>query len=348
MGDTAKQHLVLVNMKYTSVIALLPAALGHPGQQQTIAELAADLAKIPKSWTSAGSSRFPGDKKPSDFAYLNGALEIPEHMNLPVKDIKIATDIPASFDPRDTWGAMCPSLLEIRDQGSCGSCWAFGAAAAFTDRQCIQTNGASTQDYSAEDILSCCKSCGMGCNGGYDVMAWNWLMSNGAVTGGLYEGTGCKPYSIAPCEHHTEGDRVNCEDVPHSSTPKCSRACVDGSTDYTGDKKMATSVYRVGGPRNLEAIQTELMTNGPVEVSFSVYEDFMTYTGGVYYHVTGSGLGGHAVKMMGWGTDADTGMDYWLIGNSWNSDWAEDGFFRIRRGTNECGIEGKAFAGMVV
>ena len=87
------------------------------------------------------------------------------------------------------------------------------------------------------------------------------------------------------------------------------------------------------------------MTNGPIEVAFTVYEDFLTYKSGVYHHVSGSAKGGHAVKMMGWGVE--NGTPYWLIANSWNEDWGDKGYFKIRRGNNECGIEGQGVAGMV-
>ena len=65
------------------------------------------------------------------------------------------------------------------------------------------------------------------------------------------------------------------------------------------------------------------MTNGPVEVAFTVYSDFEQYTGGVYQHVSGDELGGHAVKILGWGVDNTTGspVPYWLVANSWNNDW---------------------------
>lgn len=86
------------------------------------------------------------------------------------------------------------------------------------------------------------------------------------------------------------------------------------------------------------------MTHGPVEVSFDVYADFEAYKTGVYKHVTGDYLGGHAVKMIGWGVE--NGVKYWTIVNSWNEDWGELGTFRIVRGTNECGIEGSVVAGL--
>lgn len=68
---------------------------------------------------------------------------------------------------------------------------------------------------------------------------------------------------------------------------------------------------------------------------------------GVYQHVSGDELGGHAVKLIGWGVDKTTGTDvpYWIVANSWNNDWGENGFFRILRGSDECGIEDSAVAG---
>jgi len=87
------------------------------------------------------------------------------------------------------------------------------------------------------------------------------------------------------------------------------------------------------------------MTNGPIEVSFTVYGDFLTYKSGIYARTTGSPIGGHAVKMVGWGVE--NGNKYWKIANSWNEDWGEAGFFRIKRGTNECGIESQGVAGIV-
>ena len=54
-------------------------------------------------------------------------------------------------------------------------------------------------------------------------------------------------------------------------------------------------------------------------------------------------MGGHAIKIVGWGTDP-TGGDYWKVANSWNPYWGENGYFRIRRGTDECGIEDQVTA----
>jgi len=90
-------------------------------------------------------------------------------------------------------------------------------------------------------------------------------------------------------------------------------------------------------------IMQEVYTNGPVEVAFSVYQDFFSYTGGVYTHKSGALAGGHAVKLIGWGVDQ--GQDYWLIANSWGASWGLDGYFMILKGVNECGIESNVIAG---
>jgi cathepsin B len=92
-------------------------------------------------------------------------------------------------------------------------------------------------------------------------------------------------------------------------------------------------------------MQQELMEKGTLSVAMTVYEDFETYSSGVYQHVTGKSLGGHAIKMIGWGVE--NGTPYWLCVNSWNPTWGEGGMFKILRGKNECGIEGSVVAGEV-
>merc|ERR1712084_174478 len=89
----------------------------------------------------------------------------------------------------------------------------------------------------------------------------------------------------------------------------------------------------------------ELVANGPMYVSFTVYSDFPTYKSGVYQPTSHQMLGGHAVTWVGYGTE--DGTPYWKIKNSWNEQWGDNGHFLIRRGTNECGIESSVSAGLV-
>lgn len=103
-------------------------------------------------------------------------------------------------------------------------------------------------------------------------------------------------YSVVAdaCYPYTSGGGVtgNCKLKSGDTT------CPSGSGTVTYYK--AASAYAVAP--NVAAIQTEIYTNGPIEVAFDVYQDFFSYTSGVYVHKTGALAGGHAVKMIGWGT----------------------------------------------
>lgn len=65
---------------------------------------------------------------------------------------------------------------------------------------------------------------------------------------------------------------------------------------------------------------------------------------GVYQHVVGNFLYKHAIRILGWGVE--NGTPYWLAANSWNTDWGDHGYFKILRGSNECGIESEVVAGL--
>ncbi|KAE8605451.1 hypothetical protein XENTR_v10015145 [Xenopus tropicalis] len=252
-------------------------------------------------------------------------------------------ELPDSFDSRAAW-PNCPTIREVRDQGSCGSCWAFGAVEAISDRVCVHTNGKVNVEVSAEDLLSCCGfECGMGCNGGYPSGAWKFWTETGLVSGGLYDShLGCRPYSIPPCEHHVNGSRPACKGE-EGDTPKCVKQCEDGYAPvYGSDKHFGATSY--GVPSSEKEIMAEIYKNGPVEGAFLVYADFPMYKSGVYQHETGEELGGHAIKILGWGVE--NGTPYWLCANSWNTDWGDNGFFKILRGKDHCGIESEIVAGI--
>ena len=96
---------------------------------------------------------------------------------------------------------------------------------------------------------------------------------------------------------------------------------------------------------NEERMNLALYKNGPMSVSFEVYSDFMHYQGGVYQH-TGLRdqfnpfeITNHAVLLVGWGVDAESGLKYWTVKNSWGESWGEKGYFRIIRGVDEVSIE---------
>jgi len=248
--------------------------------------------------------------------------------------------LPTNFDAREQW-PQCPSVSEIRDQGACGSCWAFGAVEAITDRTCIKSGETVDYHISAEDLFTCCFACGNGCDGGDPGQAWEWWVTNGIVTGSNYTAhSGCQPYEVKPCDHHVTGHLKPCGQVV--PTPACEQSCIPGySRTYTQDKHFGQTAYSV---TSVASAQQELYLHGPIEAGFNVYEDFLHYKSGVYQHVTGPLLGGHAIKILGWGVE--DGTPYWLCANSWNTDWGDEGYFKILKGSDECGIEDDLVAGL--
>lgn len=138
------------------------------------------------------------------------------------------------------------------------------------------------------------------------------------------------------------GTRPSCEGEG-GKTPKCVHKCRAGyKPTYDEDKHYGSKSYSIG--QKPVEIQKEIFTNGPVEAAFTVFEDLIMYKDGVYQHVHGKALGGHAIRILGWGVD--NGTPYWLIANSWNTDWGNNGFFKILRGQDHCGIESSISAGI--
>ncbi|XP_015374882.1 PREDICTED: cathepsin B-like [Diuraphis noxia] len=286
------------------------------------------INSIQSYWTAGRN--FHKDTPTSYFKRLMGVHESNAHypkLEQLLSYTDAPTDLPENFDAREHW-PNCPTIREVRDQGSCGSCWAFGAVEAMSDRVCIHSKGTKHFHFSAENLVSCCWTCGFGCNGGFPGAAWNYW--------------GCIPYEIAPCEHHVNGTRGPCKEG--GKTPTCVKKCEDGyKIPYAQDLHRGKSAYSLRN--DVDQIRQEIYTNGPVEGAFTVYEDFISYRTGVYKHVAGKALGGHAIRILGWGVQ-DGKIPYWLVANSWNSDWGSDGFFKILRGSDECGIEGQINAGL--
>jgi hypothetical protein len=95
----------------------------------------------------------------------------------------------------------------------------------------------------------------------------------------------------------------------------------------------------------------ELYKNGPLVISFEPDYNFMMYKSGIYHSIASDswlnqGLPkpewqkvDHSVLLIGWGQDHLTGEKYWVLQNTWGPNWGEDGFFRIKRGTDELSVE---------
>ncbi|KAL4363975.1 hypothetical protein GQ457_04G035130 [Hibiscus cannabinus] len=283
-------------------------------------------------WKAALNLRF-SNYTVGEFKNILGVKPTPkeELMSIPVVTHDKSVKLPTTFDARTAW-PNCSTIGRILGElcagGHCGSCWAFGAVEALTDRFC--THFGQNIPLSVNDVLACCEDCGSGCGGGLSITAWRYFVSNGVVT------EKCDPYfDPIGCSH------PGCK--PTYPTPECVKKCVKGDLLWNESKHYSVDSYLV--KQQPADIMAEVYKNGPVQVSFIVYEDFAHYKSGVYKHVTGEVLGGHSVKLIGWGT-SDEGEDYWLLANQWNRSWGDDGFFKIIRGVNECGIEDEVVAGL--
>jgi cathepsin B len=229
--------------------------------------------------------------------------------------------LPTDFDSRT---AFPDCIHAIRDQAQCGSCWAFAASEVVSDRFCIASKGAVNVVLSPQDLVSC-DSNDFGCGGGYIDKSWDYIRDHGIVS------DACYPYTSG------DGDSGECR-LPSNGLLK-QTPCVDASVEY---KK-----FKVSSHKQLTSIadaKMDIFNNGPIDTGFDVYDDFLSYKSGVYKKSRrASYLGGHAVKIVGFGQDTD-GTGYWIVANSWTEQWGEKGFFKIAFG--QCSFEDELWSGV--
>jgi len=240
-----------------------------------------------------------------------------------LKGVKLAarlSDLPDNFDGRTTWpGCIHPVL----NQENCGSCWAFAASESLSDRFCIYSNNSINVVLSPQNLLSC-EELNLGCTmGSLPEWAWSYLQETGITT------MECTPYVSG------NGNVPSCTDD--------AKTCSNG----TFQLYKALNYSQVGNfwdpTQHINAIMTAV-TQGPVDATFNVYSDFDSYNGGVYQHKSGDYEGIHSVKVIGYGVD--NGTDYWLVQNSWGTNWGPyGGYFKILKGVNECEFETLMYTG---
>uniref|UniRef100_A0A8C2X3L9 Dipeptidyl peptidase 1 n=1 Tax=Cyclopterus lumpus TaxID=8103 RepID=A0A8C2X3L9_CYCLU len=238
---------------------------------------------------------------------------------MPVKAdfAKMAAALPAHWDWRNIDGVNF--ISPVRNQASCGSCYSFATMGMLEARVRILTNNSKTPIFSPQQVVSCSEY-SQGCDGGFPYLIGKYVQDFGIVE------ESCYPY-IA-------------KDSPCGVPQNCGRM-------YTAEYNYVGGFY--GGCSEM-AMMLELVKNGPIGVAFEVYPDFMNYKEGIYHHTSLADpfnpfeLTNHAVLLVGYGRCHKTGQKYWIVKNSWSTGWGEDGYFRIRRGSDECAIESIAVA----
>ncbi|KAF5427640.1 Cysteine protease, C1A family [Candidatus Methanophagaceae archaeon] len=211
-----------------------------------------------------------------------------------------------SFDWRNKGGQNW--VTPVESQGSCGSCWIFGATAAFETQINIDANDPTIDfDASEQKILSCLSG-GWGCNGGWPSSALSHIKAEGVPD------DACFPYQAN-------------DDLP------CSNKCPDWQ-----DRVWTFGQLGYPSAHTTEGYKYLVVIHGPMVVILNVYDDFCYYTGGVYEPVWSSdGFGdsaNHCVMLVGY--DDNCGSNgCWIIKNSWGSGWGMSGYAYVEYGDLE-------------
>ncbi len=268
------------------------------------------------SWTATDNriSRLTEDKKEKLLGIEITQNEI-DSAQQRTKSLSISPveDLPEIFDWRDRHGGQ-NYITSVKDQGSCGSCWAFALTGMMEGTYKAHYNTPYQNiDLAEQDFISCINPAGcLGVNTGELIQIMN------SITGNL---PGVKNITTEDCLAYKACDAEGYGD------------CSDGAVACSlADVCRIDNEYRYNSFRQLplgdvRAIKEALIEDGPVMAGMLVYDDFLYYSSGIYQYSGGYILGGHAVLIVGYGTY--DGLDYWIVKNSWGSYWGEGGYFRI-------------------
>jgi len=227
---------------------------------------------------------------------------VPVEEALPAEEEVTDVGLPSSFNWCDQGGCT-----PVKDQGSCGSCWAFGTMGPF--ESVIKIQDGTTENLSEQYLVSCNEE-GWGCNGGW----WAHMYHKDKVpwgepeAGAVYEAD--FPYTARddPCN------------PPHPHHEKIENWV------YVGNSSSVPSV---------SAMKQAIYDYGPISVAVCANSAMSGYSGGIF---TGPGCTSvnHAVVLVGW-DDTQGSNGIWYMRNSWGKGWGESGYMRIEYGVSRIG-----------
>ncbi|KAJ4966358.1 hypothetical protein NE237_018207 [Protea cynaroides] len=236
--------------------------------------------------------------------YLGTKIDTKRRLSRPKSDryvFRAGDSLPDSVDWREK-GAV----VSVKDQGSCGSCWAFSTIAAVEGVNKIVTGDLIS--LSEQELVDCDTSYNQGCNGGLMDYAFEFIINNGGLD--------------------TE------DDYPYKAfDSKCDQ--------YRKNAKVVTIDSYEDVPANDEKSLQKAVANQPISVAIEAGgRAFQLYQSGVFSGQCQTALD-HGVTAVGYGTE--NGLDYWIVKNSWGGSWGESGYIRMERNvrglaTGKCGI----------
>ena len=218
----------------------------------------------------------------------------------------------------------------------CGSCWAHGALSAFADRIKIARRGRGPEiNLSIQHILNCGTGVAGSCHGGSHTGVYDFIKNHG----GFVPYDTCLVYEA--CSAESEEGLCKKGDYRCNSINTC-RTC--SSFKAFGGFCSAISVFpnatvaEYGNLDDAEAVKREIYARGPVACGVNANE-IRDYTGGIVDLPNASREIDHIISIVGWGYDSRTDSQYWIARNSWGEYWGEMGFFRVRLGQNQLGMD---------
>eukprot|EP01084_Bolivina_argentea_P106706 190899_1 len=207
-------------------------------------------------------------------------------------------------------------ISEVKNQGSCGSCWSFSTTGCLESHFAQYTG--QLVSFAEQELVDCADDFNnLGCNGGLPSQAFEYIMFNGGID--------------------TEFNYHYVSGTTKTANANCSFS--NKVNNYAGQ---IYGVYNVT-QYNETDIEVKVGTIGPVSICYDVVSGFSSYTGGIYSSTTCGNTSdsvNHAVLAVGYGVEhsADGMTPFWIVKNSWGWSWGVDGYFLIERGQNMCGL----------
>lgn len=271
------------------------------------------------------------DPKEFEMGFLNPTLkESMQHMGQP-NQARALTELqaaPANID----WSKL-GATTPIKNQGSCGSCWAFSTTEQV--ESAIFMSGGQLQNLSAQQLTSCDMT-DAGCNGGWPANAYNYMKANGIETTASYPYTSGSGIS-GTCNYNSSLALAHLTGFHYGVTPCGDSACASQSAQEAN-------------------LQQVLANSGPA--SIVVYATpWQSYSSGIMTAQMcpgASSIQNHAIQLVGYDTDPATGKRFWIGRNQWGSNWGIGGYIHLELGTNACGlanfvtyVDGATFNGVI-